>query len=454
MTWSWSMLGQGSRWLVPPRRSVRAISLPRSRVLSTRSPPATPSTTSGSRRKAPSAVSGALYGPSAPYRSNPAGSSSMRTTSQGTGCGGRRGRPSSPIWPRAQRDASCLVSSQTPRPSLADSTSDAAPSRVAAVSPRRTRYAAESSASQSLPRRSRRVTTTACSPTGSTWTERSPSVGRPVTGRMAPVSTSSTNGAGSLATSSRSPAASRSETPGSGRAAAWPSWPGRGPPAPGRCQGPARVTTIAVARSSTTSPAASVARGSSGRLGGGCSRCPALVTTLVPDPAGRGSRRTKPTPGCGPSGPGHLALGVPLGQGLALVVGPLASGQAELHLDQLVLEVDAQRDQGQAALLDPRRQLVDLLAVEQELARPGGLMALVAGVGVGGDLHVEDDVAVLQHGVGVLERGLALAQGLDLAAAQDHPGLDGLEDLVVVAGAAVGGHRARWLAPGHCEPPA
>jgi hypothetical protein len=215
----------------------------------------------------------------------------MRTASQGAGRGGRRGRPSGLTWPRAQRDASCLLSSQTPRPSLADSTSDAAPNQVAAVSPCRTRYAAESPASQSPARQFRRVTTTASSPTGSTWTERSPSVGRPVTGRVTPVSTSSTNGAGSLATSSRSPAASRSGTPGSGRAAAWPSWPGRGPAVPGRCQGPARVTTIAAATSSTPSPAASIPRERGGRLGGRWSGCPALFTTLVYDPAGRGSRR-------------------------------------------------------------------------------------------------------------------------------------------------------------------
>jgi hypothetical protein len=197
------------------------------------------------------------------------------------GVAGRRprGPPRSPVQPdlaEGQRDASCLLSSQTPRSSLADSTSDAAPNQVAAVSPCRTRYAAESPASQSLPRQSRRVTTTASSPTGSTWTERSPSVGRPVTGRMAPVSTSSTNAAGSLATSSRSPA--------------WPSWPGRGPAAPGRSQPPARVTSIAAATSSTPSPAASIPRARGGR-GGRWSGCPAPITTLVPDPAGRGSRR-------------------------------------------------------------------------------------------------------------------------------------------------------------------
>ena len=68
----------------------------------------------------------------------------MRTDAQGTGRVGRRGWPSSPTWPRVQRVLSCLASSQTPRPSLEDSTSEAAASRVATVRPWRTRYTSES----------------------------------------------------------------------------------------------------------------------------------------------------------------------------------------------------------------------------------------------------------------------------------------------------------------------
>src|SRR5687768_4934385 len=50
-------------------------------------------------------------------------------------------------------------------------------------------------------------------------------------------------------------------------------------------------------------------------------------------------------PGAGLADPGHLAFGVALGQGLALVVGALAPGKAQLDLDQVALEVDAQGDQ-------------------------------------------------------------------------------------------------------------
>ena len=169
----------------------------------------------------------------------------------------------------------------------------------------------------------------------------------------------------------------------------------------------------------------------------------------APGPERRRAPGSPLRPGAGLADPGHLAFGVALGQGLALVVGALAPGQAQLDLDQVALEVDAQGDQGEAALVDAGRQLVDLLAVEQELAGAGRLVALVAGVGVGGDLHVQDELVAVDHGVGVLERPFALAEGLDLAAAQDQAGLDRLEDLVVVAGTAVGRDRARGLAPGH-----
>ena len=52
-----------------------------------------------------------------------------------------------------------------------------------------------------------------------------------------------------------------------------------------------------------------------------------------------------------PHCPFHLALCVPLGQGLALVVGLFALAQAQLYLHPAVLEVDRQRDQCIALLL-------------------------------------------------------------------------------------------------------
>src|SRR5215218_9222900 len=192
----------------------------------------------------------------------------------------------------------------------------------------------------------------------------------------------------------------------------------------------------------------------------GCQRRPFYRCSRRLRPARRPAGRPRPRtarvgplrPGTGLAGAGHLPLGVAPGHGLALVVGALAPGQAQLDLDQLALEVQPQRHQGEPALGDLAGELVDLAAVQQQLARPRRLVALVAGVGVGGNLHMQHHVAALDRGVGVLQRRLALPQGLHLAAAQHDAGLDGFDDLVVVAGTAVGRDRARGLTPGHADP--
>ena len=85
------------------------------------------------------------------------------------------------------------------------------------------------------------------------------------------VSTSSTTGAGPLATSSRSPEEPSSGTPGSGRAAT-------------RASDPSRDEATAAARSSTPTPTAATRRATAGRRGGRMSSCAGLVTPLVPDP--------------------------------------------------------------------------------------------------------------------------------------------------------------------------
>jgi hypothetical protein len=199
------------------------------------------------------------------------------------------GRPARPD-PGCSGCCPGLASSQTPRPSLEDSTSEPAPSRVATVWPWRTRYTTES-ASQPLPRQSRRETTTASSPTDSTWTERSSSAGKPITGRVTLLSRSRTNGSGSLATSSRNPAGPRSGTPGNDRTPAWPSRRSS-ERAPRPCsQGATVATVIAAATSSTPTPAATIQRDTAGRPGGRWSRGPVLAMPLLPNPTCAGSRR-------------------------------------------------------------------------------------------------------------------------------------------------------------------
>jgi hypothetical protein len=128
------------------------------------------------------------------------------------GC--RRRWPSSPTLRSVQAVAVCWSSSQTAGPSAVAATSCALPRWTAAVRPGQIPYTS-TAGWQPLQTRSERIT--ACPPTGSTDTTRSPPVGRPVTGCTRCRSRSTTNGAGSLATSSRSRLPPPRGTPASGR---------------------------------------------------------------------------------------------------------------------------------------------------------------------------------------------------------------------------------------------
>src|SRR5258708_22836332 len=61
--------------------------------------------------------------------------------------------------------------------------------------------------------------------------------------------------------------------------------------------------------------------------------------------------------------------------GLALVGLPLALGEADLAFGEAALvEVDRQRHNGHAVTADGAEQLVELAVMEQQLARPAGLV--------------------------------------------------------------------------------
>ena len=82
---------------------------------------------------------------------------------------------------------------------------------------------------------------------------------------------------------------------------------------------------------------------------------------------------------------GRVALGVACGDGVALVVEAPSPGQGQLDLGPAVFEVDRQGDQREGLLLGLAHELVDLAAVQQELASSLGIVGAEArGVLVGG----------------------------------------------------------------------
>src|SRR5919201_4005397 len=129
---------------------------------------------------------------------------------------------------------------------------------------------------------------------------------------------------------------------------------------------------------------------------------------------------------------------LPLGDVASLVPSFLATGEGELDLGAPVPEVEPCRDEREAALGGLRGELVDLAAVEEQLAVAVGLVWLDRGLRVRGDVCADEpELAVARLGVGATQAGLPLAERLDLAAGEDETRFDALEQVVLVPRAAV-----------------
>src|SRR5262245_7064776 len=129
----------------------------------------------------------------------------------------------------------------------------------------------------------------------------------------------------------------------------------------------------------------------------------------------------------------HLPLDLSLAQRRPLVVELLATGRADLELGATLLEVDPQRNQGQAALGDLASEAADLASVEQQFAITLGIVIGVGAMTVGADVAAEQpDLVVSHRRIRVLESDQAGAKRLDLGPPQHESRLDRLEDLVLV----------------------
>src|SRR5512138_3725955 len=129
-----------------------------------------------------------------------------------------------------------------------------------------------------------------------------------------------------------------------------------------------------------------------------------------------------------------LPVGVPLLDGLALLVLPLAPGQGELDLDPaLVADVDPGRHHGQAPFLGLAGQPLDLAAVKEQPAVAERVVVEDIGRLVRADVAFDQEyLAVLHLGIAFLEADLPGPHRLDLAPDEGQAGLEGLEDDIVV----------------------
>src|SRR4051794_26732333 len=135
----------------------------------------------------------------------------------------------------------------------------------------------------------------------------------------------------------------------------------------------------------------------------------------------------------GPQQPALLSAPIALLLAVALVVQLLAFGDRQQELGAAALvEVKLQRDQRHAFALDRAHQAVDLLFMQQQLARPLRLVIEAVGLQIFRDVGVDQpDLAALGIGVGFRDRGLAVADRLDLGAGQRDAGLDRVVDRIV-----------------------
>src|SRR5215203_889745 len=124
--------------------------------------------------------------------------------------------------------------------------------------------------------------------------------------------------------------------------------------------------------------------------------------------------------------------------GLALVIDPFTSRQRDFHLRVPIGEVQRQRHQSGARVLQLALDLGDLTLGQQQLAGTPRAVVGPGPVAVLRDMSPsQKDLAVVDSGVGVGEVGTPLPQRLHLGAAEDDARLIGVVDVVVVPSLAV-----------------
>src|SRR5438445_1972969 len=141
-----------------------------------------------------------------------------------------------------------------------------------------------------------------------------------------------------------------------------------------------------------------------------------------------------------PHGPRDFAFGVALGDRLSLVVLLLATRESYLHLRVVARKVHAQRNERISLLAHLADQARDLLAVQQQLARPHRLVVHDVGLLVRRDMHVLQPrrvAAAVDSYEPIAEVRGSVAHRFDLGPGELDPSLELLVYEVVVVSAPI-----------------
>ncbi len=125
-------------------------------------------------------------------------------------------------------------------------------------------------------------------------------------------------------------------------------------------------------------------------------------------------------------------------------MGFFAAGEADLYFDPvLFVEIDRERHERLALALDGGGDLIDLAPVHQQLARTASLMVEAVAHGIFFDIGIDQkQLAHFGFGEGIGDIGLPGAQGFNLGAIQDDPGLKIFFDKIIIPRFAVEGDGA------------
>lgn len=120
-------------------------------------------------------------------------------------------------------------------------------------------------------------------------------------------------------------------------------------------------------------------------------------------------------------------------ESFSFIIQLLAATHTDLELGATVLEINLGRHKGQPLFIDLLDQLVDLVAIEQKLARAQRLMVFAIPLFVGADVHVVDKhLAVANAAVGFLDAHLPHADRLDLGPLESQARFDRLINEIFV----------------------